>query len=132
MWEFAAVLVCLGSALMVSYARARAEALGTDCKVGFMSRPERLVGLIIGFVFAGLEPFGVSILTFMICLIAVLTPHHRRAPARRTSCTTCAPRSGRTRPGPDARPRRAAPDAAPAGVRGRGPTTAVIYCRAFI
>jgi CDP-diacylglycerol--glycerol-3-phosphate 3-phosphatidyltransferase len=59
---------------MVSYARARAEALGTDCKVGFMSRPERLVGLSIGFVFAGLEPFGVSILTFMICLMAVLTP----------------------------------------------------------
>jgi CDP-diacylglycerol--glycerol-3-phosphate 3-phosphatidyltransferase len=74
MWEFALVLVCLGSALMVSYARARAEALGTDCKVGFMSRPERLVGLSIGFVFAGLEPFGVSILTFMICLMAVLTP----------------------------------------------------------
>jgi CDP-diacylglycerol---glycerol-3-phosphate 3-phosphatidyltransferase len=74
MWEFAAVLVCLGSALMVSYARARAEALGTDCKVGFMSRPERLVGLIIGFVFVGLEPFGVSMLTFMIFLIAVLTP----------------------------------------------------------
>lgn len=74
MWELAVVLVCLGSALMVSYARARAEALGTDCKVGFMSRPERLVGLSIGFVFAGLEPFGVSILTFMICLIAVLTP----------------------------------------------------------
>ena len=74
MWELAAVLVCLGSALMVSYARARAEALGTDCKVGFMSRPERLVGLAIGFVFAGFEPFGVSILTFMICLITVLTP----------------------------------------------------------
>lgn len=74
MWEFVAVLVCLGSALMVSYARARAEALGTDCKVGFMSRPERLVGLMIGFVFAGLEPFGVSILTFFIYLIAVLTP----------------------------------------------------------
>jgi hypothetical protein len=39
-----------------------------------MSRPERLVGLAIGFVFAGFEPFGVSILTFMICLITVLTP----------------------------------------------------------
>ena len=69
MWELAAVLVCLGSALMVSYARARAEALGTDCKVGFMSRPERLVGLAIGFVF---EPWGM--LPVMIALIAVLTP----------------------------------------------------------
>jgi CDP-diacylglycerol--glycerol-3-phosphate 3-phosphatidyltransferase len=69
LWELVAVLVCLGSALMVSYARARAEALGTDCKVGFMSRPERLVGLSIGFVF---EPWG--LLPFMIVLIAILTP----------------------------------------------------------
>ncbi|MBN2204123.1 MAG: CDP-alcohol phosphatidyltransferase family protein [Thermoleophilia bacterium] len=69
LWELVAVLVCLGSALMVSYARARAEALGTDCKVGFMSRPERLVGLAIGFVF---EPWG--LLPFMLVLIAVLTP----------------------------------------------------------
>jgi len=69
LWELVAVLVCLGSALMVSYARARAEALGTDCKVGFMSRPERLVGLSIGFVF---EPWG--LLPFMLVLIAVLTP----------------------------------------------------------
>ena len=43
-----AVLVFMGSAQMVSYVRARAEALGVDCKVGFMSRPERLVGLGIG------------------------------------------------------------------------------------
>ena len=69
MAELVAVIVILGSALMVSYARARAEALGTDCKVGFMSRPERLVGIAIGFVF---EPWGA--LTFMIYLIAVLTP----------------------------------------------------------
>ncbi len=69
MGELIAVLVILGSGLMVSYARARAEALGTDCKVGFMSRPERLVGLAIGFVF---EPWGV--LTFMLYLMAVLTP----------------------------------------------------------
>ena len=34
-----------------------------------MSRPERLVGLAIGFVF---EPWGV--LTFMLYLMAVLTP----------------------------------------------------------
>jgi CDP-diacylglycerol--glycerol-3-phosphate 3-phosphatidyltransferase len=69
MWELVLVLVCLGSALMVSYARARAEALGTECKVGFMSRPERLVGLAIGLVF---EPWG--LLPVMIVLIAVLTP----------------------------------------------------------
>lgn len=68
-WELVAVLVALGSGLMVSYARARAEALGAECKVGFMSRPERLVGLAIGFVF---EPWG--LLPVMLVLLAVLTP----------------------------------------------------------
>ncbi len=69
MYELIAVIIALGSGLLVSYARARAEALGTDCKVGFMSRPERLVGLAIGFVFA---PWG--LLPVMVYLIAVLTP----------------------------------------------------------
>lgn len=72
-WEAAVVLVFMGAAQMVSYARARAEALGTDCKVGFMSRPERIVGLAIGFLFAGVEVAGVSILTIMICVLAVTT-----------------------------------------------------------
>lgn len=72
-YEAVAVLVALGTAQLVSYARARAEALGVDCKVGFMSRPERVVGLILGFLFAGVDIAGVSILTLFIYLIAVLT-----------------------------------------------------------
>src|SRR5256886_4664281 len=36
------------SAIMVSYARARAESLIGTCRVGFMERPERLVLVIIG------------------------------------------------------------------------------------
>src|SRR5262249_44072947 len=35
-------------ALMTSYARARAESLIPQCKVGFMERPERIVLFIIG------------------------------------------------------------------------------------
>ncbi len=35
-------LAMVGS-VMVSYVRARAEGLGTECKVGFMQRPERVV-----------------------------------------------------------------------------------------
>src|SRR6476661_10043708 len=52
--EFAAamcVVVVLGS-LMVSYTRARAEALGVECKVGLATRPVRVVILSIGLVFA--------------------------------------------------------------------------------
>jgi CDP-diacylglycerol--glycerol-3-phosphate 3-phosphatidyltransferase len=39
------------TSLMVSYTRARAEALIGQCKVGFLERPERIVLIIIGAVF---------------------------------------------------------------------------------
>jgi CDP-diacylglycerol--glycerol-3-phosphate 3-phosphatidyltransferase len=45
------VVAVLGS-LMVSYTRARAEALGVECKVGIATRPVRVVILSIGLVFA--------------------------------------------------------------------------------
>ena len=44
-----------------------------DCKVGFMSRPERLVGLGIGFVLSGWDLGGTSVLVWFIWLLAVLT-----------------------------------------------------------
>jgi CDP-diacylglycerol---glycerol-3-phosphate 3-phosphatidyltransferase len=47
----ATVAAVLGS-LMVSYTRARAEALGVECKVGLATRPVRVVILSIGIVFA--------------------------------------------------------------------------------
>ncbi len=39
------------TSLMVSYTRARAEALIGSCKVGFMERPERIVLIILGALF---------------------------------------------------------------------------------
>jgi CDP-diacylglycerol---glycerol-3-phosphate 3-phosphatidyltransferase len=47
----ACVLAVLAS-LMVSYTRARAEALGVECKVGIADRPVRVVILSIGLLFA--------------------------------------------------------------------------------
>ena len=47
----ATVAAALGS-LMVSYTRARAEALGVPCKVGLATRPVRVVILSAGLVFA--------------------------------------------------------------------------------
>jgi phosphatidylinositol phosphate synthase len=47
----ATVVVVLGS-LMVSYTRARAEALGVECKVGLATRPVRVVLLSAGLLFA--------------------------------------------------------------------------------
>jgi CDP-diacylglycerol--glycerol-3-phosphate 3-phosphatidyltransferase len=48
----AAVVVAVLFSLMVSYTRARAEALGVDCKVGLATRPVRVVILSAGLVFA--------------------------------------------------------------------------------
>ncbi len=39
------VYLCITGSLLVSYARARAEALGYDNEVGILARPERVVGL---------------------------------------------------------------------------------------
>jgi CDP-diacylglycerol--glycerol-3-phosphate 3-phosphatidyltransferase len=69
----ACVFVVLGS-LMVSYTRARAEALGVECKVGIATRPVRVTLLSIGLVFAkgaGLADF--ELLAPSIYAMAVLT-----------------------------------------------------------
>lgn len=45
------VLLCLGTLIgsfLISYARARAEGLGVDCKHGLMERPERIILIAIG------------------------------------------------------------------------------------
>ncbi|MEI6452429.1 MAG: CDP-alcohol phosphatidyltransferase family protein [Actinomycetes bacterium] len=68
-----AVLVFLGAAQMVSYTRARAEALGVECKVGLMSRPERLVLLGLGFLFSGWSIGDTSVLVWVVYLAAALT-----------------------------------------------------------
>jgi CDP-diacylglycerol---glycerol-3-phosphate 3-phosphatidyltransferase len=48
----AAVVAAVLFSLMVSYTRARAEALGVACKVGLATRPVRVVILSIGLIFA--------------------------------------------------------------------------------
>jgi CDP-diacylglycerol---glycerol-3-phosphate 3-phosphatidyltransferase len=50
----AAFVVAVMSSLVVSYTRARAEALGVQCKVGLATRAIRVVILSAGLVFAGL------------------------------------------------------------------------------
>jgi CDP-diacylglycerol---glycerol-3-phosphate 3-phosphatidyltransferase len=74
--DFAAaicVIAVLGS-LMVSYTRARAEALGVECKVGLATRPVRVVLLSIGLIFAkgaGIGDF--ELLAPAIYVLAALT-----------------------------------------------------------
>ena len=69
----APVVAVLGS-LMVSYTRARAEALGVENKGGLATRAVRVVILSIGLVFAkGASIFDVDLLAPAVYVLAVLT-----------------------------------------------------------
>jgi CDP-diacylglycerol--glycerol-3-phosphate 3-phosphatidyltransferase len=57
----AATVVAVLATLMVSYTRARAEALGVECKVGIASRAVRVVILSIGILFADLGLLAPSV-----------------------------------------------------------------------
>src|SRR3954469_17691122 len=69
----ATVVAVLGS-LMVSYTRARAEALGVENKGGLATRAVRVVILSVGLVFAkGASIFDVDLLAPAVYVLAVLT-----------------------------------------------------------
>jgi CDP-diacylglycerol---glycerol-3-phosphate 3-phosphatidyltransferase len=69
----AVVVVAIGS-LMVSYTRARAEALGVECKVGIATRPVRVVLLSGGLLFAKGASLGdFELLAPAIYVMAALT-----------------------------------------------------------
>jgi CDP-diacylglycerol--glycerol-3-phosphate 3-phosphatidyltransferase len=57
----AAVVVAVLASLMVSYTRARAEALGVECKVGIANRAVRVVILSIGILFADLDALAPAV-----------------------------------------------------------------------
>jgi CDP-diacylglycerol--glycerol-3-phosphate 3-phosphatidyltransferase len=70
----AAVLVGVLGSLTVSYTRARAEALGVECKVGIATRPARVVILSAGLLFArGAGVTDLELLEPAIYAMAALT-----------------------------------------------------------
>ncbi len=63
------------TSLMVSYTRARAEALIGSCKVGFMERPERIVLIILGALF---NHWGVMApVLWVLAVLSTITVVHR-------------------------------------------------------
>lgn len=71
-WLVAFVMV---TSLMVSYTRARAEALIGSCKVGFMERPERIVLIILG---ALCNRWGVMApALWVLAVVSTITVIHR-------------------------------------------------------
>ena len=68
-----AVILCMVailSSLLVSYARARAEGLGLDCKVGIAQRAERILGLGVTSLLVGAGP-GALVLEGIVAVLAV-------------------------------------------------------------
>src|ERR1039457_4144067 len=63
------------TSLMVSYTRARAEALIDRCKVGFMERPERIVLIIIGALFNHWGAMAPAL--WILAVLSTITVAHR-------------------------------------------------------
>ncbi|MBW7848393.1 MAG: CDP-alcohol phosphatidyltransferase family protein [Bacteroidales bacterium] len=88
--SLSAFIAMIGS-IMVSYVRARAEALGVECKVGMMQRPERILTIGIAALLAGIVSFvfgefkfsvswlpfplfeNISVFTIPIFILSILT-----------------------------------------------------------
>ena len=67
----AAVVIAVLASLMVSYTRARAEALGVECKVGIADRAVRVVILSAGLLLQG---FGLdNVLEYAVYVLAALS-----------------------------------------------------------
>ncbi|MDQ3309697.1 MAG: CDP-alcohol phosphatidyltransferase family protein [Gemmatimonadota bacterium] len=91
-----AVTLAMAGSLMISYTRARAEAIGLDCKVGVMQRPERIVlvgmtSLIFGLAWDGLALKVVfvtmAILTNLTVVQRIVWVYQRTRAATPTSTT---------------------------------------------
>src|ERR1700739_4659769 len=83
----AAVVVAVLASLMVSYTRARAEALGVECKVGIATTPVRVVILSIGLLFARGASLGdfqlLAPAVYVLAGVSVITVGQRIAHVRR-------------------------------------------------
>jgi CDP-diacylglycerol--glycerol-3-phosphate 3-phosphatidyltransferase len=76
-----AVVIAVLASLMVSYTRARAEALGVECKVGLATRPVRVIILSVGLVFArgaGLgHPYLLAPAVYVLAVLSLFTVGQR-------------------------------------------------------
>ena len=83
----AAVVLAVLFSLMVSYTRARAEALGVECKVGLATRAVRVVIISAGLILAkGANVVDVELLepaVYVLAALTIFTTFQRMAHVRR-------------------------------------------------
>lgn len=71
------VYLAVGGSVMVSYLRARSEGLGIDCKVGIMTRPERVAALGFGLIVGHWLPVVMLVVLGVIAALTILTTAQR-------------------------------------------------------
>jgi CDP-diacylglycerol--glycerol-3-phosphate 3-phosphatidyltransferase len=74
-WAVGAAIVALAMGLIVSYARARAEGLMLECKVGIAQRAERIIVLGGPTLFFGAGPNGLLLfwVTALLAIVSAIT-----------------------------------------------------------
>src|SRR5918998_95958 len=73
----AAVVIAVLASLMVSYTRARAEALGVECKVGIADRAVRVVILSAGLVLVDLDLDVLKAAVYLLAGLSLITVGQR-------------------------------------------------------
>ena len=73
LWALAACFVAMACSFLVSYTRARAEALGVECKVGLASRVERVILITAGLLGAVFYRPVIEIVVYILATTATLT-----------------------------------------------------------
>jgi CDP-diacylglycerol--glycerol-3-phosphate 3-phosphatidyltransferase len=69
-WMIVFIFITAVGSLMVSYAKARAEGLGLECKTGLLARPERVVILAIGLL-SGTVIWALALLAILSHVTAI-------------------------------------------------------------
>lgn len=88
----AVTAVAIVSSLMVSYTRARAEALGVECKVGFGNRAGRVIILSAGLLLAGIDSFNaLEISVWVLAILSTVTVLQRILHVRKALLAPPAP-----------------------------------------
>lgn len=70
-WAVLFIIMAIAGSFMVSYTKARAEAIGLDCKVGLMQRPERITLLIIGSLLSAIPVIGLILIKLTLLILAL-------------------------------------------------------------
>lgn len=98
LWAVASCYVAIAASYLVSYTRAKAEALGVQCKGGLASRTERVVVLAAGLLFATWWQVSIEVAVHVLAVTAALTVLQRVIHVRRALPDGRKPRPGRSTP----------------------------------